>query len=314
VVVWLGLPLALVSTVIVSWAYVREQSAVAALCAVSLRKPLRTVRTLLRTRAWLVGFAAETSSWLLYFTALRLTPLALVQSVAASGVAVLALLQARGRPSRLARRERVATATAVVGLALLGLSLVGSHPSDRTPSPFLAMIWLGASLAAAFAVTLPGLPLSRAASSGLGAGLLFAVGDLSTKLLAGGGIWLSAIVPLTVGYALGSIALQDGFQQGNALMTAGVASLVTNAVPITAGIALFRERLPSGRLLDLQLLAYALVVLSATLLVRQPLRTSGFPYRGNVTVRSARSGLRRRPRRGEGSCRVPAEGRSGSND
>jgi hypothetical protein len=89
--------------------------------------------------------------------------------------------------------------------------------------PFLATVWLGASLVAAFVVTLPRLPLPRAAISGLGAGLLFAVGDLSTKLVAGGGLWLSAIAPLIVGYALGSIALQNGFQQGNALVTAGVA-------------------------------------------------------------------------------------------
>jgi hypothetical protein len=243
--VWLGLPLALVSAAIVSWAYVREQSAVAALCAVSLRAPFRAVRALLRTRAWLIGFAAEIGSWFVYFTALRLAPLALVQSVAASGVALLALLQARGRPSRLARGEQVATGTAVVGLALLGLSLVGSHPSDRTPSAFLAAIWLGASLAAAFAVTLPGSPFSRTAISGLGAGLLFAVGDVSTKLLAGGGFWLSAIVPLIVGYALGSIALQDGFH---------------------------------GPRLDLQLLVYALVVLSAALLVRHNLCTPQGPH------------------------------------
>jgi hypothetical protein len=266
--VWIGLPLALVSAVIVSWAYVREQSAVAALCTISLRHPHRAVRALVRTRTWLVGFAAEIGSWLVYFTALRLTPLALVQSVAASGVAVLALLQAHGRPSRLAPGRRAATGTAVVGLGLLGISLIGSHPSDRTPSAVMAALWLGGSLAAALSVTLPRVPLSRAAASGLCAGLLFAVGDLATKLLAAGGIWLVAIVPLIVGYALGSLALQDGFQRGDALVTAGIASLVSNAVPIAAGIALFREPLPQGPLLALQLLAFALVVVSAALLVR----------------------------------------------
>ena len=41
----------------------------------------------------------------MYVAALRLAPLALVQAVVASGVAVLAFATARGRPSRLARRE-----------------------------------------------------------------------------------------------------------------------------------------------------------------------------------------------------------------
>jgi hypothetical protein len=171
------------------------------------------------------------------------------------------------------------------------------------PSPFLATVWLGGSLAAAVAVTFPRFPLSRAAISGLSAGLLFAVGDLSTKLVGGGGIWLLTIVPLIFGYALGSFSLQAGFQQGSALVTAGVASLVSNAVPITAGIALFHERLPHGPLLDLQLLAYGLLVLSAALLVRPPLHTSEFPYSGNAAVRSTRSGrgLRGRHRGAEES-------------
>jgi hypothetical protein len=49
---WIGLPLALVSAVIVSWAYVREQGAVTALCTISLSHPLSAVRVLVRTRAW----------------------------------------------------------------------------------------------------------------------------------------------------------------------------------------------------------------------------------------------------------------------
>ena len=266
--VWIGLPLALVSAVVVSWAYVREQSAVAALCTISPRQPLRAVRALASTRAWLAGFAAEIGSWLLYFTALRLAPLALVQSVAASGVAVLALLQAHGRPGRLAPGKRTATGMSVLGLGLLAISLIGLHPSDRMPSSALALVWLGASLAAALALRLPRLPLSRTATAGLSAGLLFAVGDLATKLLAFGGIWLVAILPLIVGYGLGSLALQDGFQGGDALVTAGIATLVTNAVPIVAGIALFRQPLPQAPLLGIQVIAYVLVVASGALLVR----------------------------------------------
>jgi hypothetical protein len=223
-----------------------------------------------RTRAWLIGLAAEIGSWLVYFTALRLAPLALVQSVAASGVAVLALLQARGRPSRMTPRMRAATGPAVLGLCLLGISLIGLRPRDHTPSAVMAAVWLGASLAAALFVTLPRLPYSRAASAGLCAGLLFAVGDLATKLLGAGGIWLVAIAPLIVGYAVGSLVLQSGFQRGDALVTAGIASLVTNGVPIAAGIALFHQPLPHGWRLAVQVLAYALVVVGAALLARVP--------------------------------------------
>src|SRR3954471_12230009 len=67
------------------WAHVREQSAIAALCALSVTKPLRIRCALLGTKAWVVGFAADVS-WLVYFTALRKAPVAVVQSVAESGV------------------------------------------------------------------------------------------------------------------------------------------------------------------------------------------------------------------------------------
>ncbi len=48
-------------------------------------------KLLLTDRRWLLAFGAETAGWLMYVAALRLAPLSLVQAVAASGVAVLAL-------------------------------------------------------------------------------------------------------------------------------------------------------------------------------------------------------------------------------
>lgn len=87
------------------------------------------------------------------------------------------------------------------------------------PSPFLATVWLERHWRprcgdVATAAAVPNRDL------GLGAGLLFAVGDFPTKLVAGDGIWLIAIVPLIVGYALGfARVLQNGFQQGNAFGT-----------------------------------------------------------------------------------------------
>jgi hypothetical protein len=194
----------------------------------------------------------------------------------------------------------------VLALALLGISLIGSHPSDRTPSAALTSAWLGASLVAAFSLTLARPRLVRTATSGLAAGLLFAVGDLSTKLLTFGGIWLVAIVPLTVGYVLGSLSLQKGFQGGDLLVTAGIASLVTNAVPIAAGIALFRQPLPNGPLLGIQLLAYALVVVSGALLVRAPA-----PSHLPVPAQPGRRGIFRskRPRSQPRSVAVAQSGR-----
>ena len=65
------------------------------------------------------------------------------------------------------------------------------------------------------------------------------------------------------------VALQLGFQRGGALATAGTATLLTNALPIAAGIALFHERLPGGALGDVRVLAFVLVLVAAALLTRR---------------------------------------------
>jgi len=100
--IWIGLPLAFASALVTNAAYSLEHDAAAALPPLSPHRPFRSVQTLLGDRRWLMAFGAETAGWLMYVAALGLAPLALVQAVVASGVAVLAFMTARGHPSRLA--------------------------------------------------------------------------------------------------------------------------------------------------------------------------------------------------------------------
>jgi len=266
VAVWIGLALALVSAVAVNWAYTREHDAVATLPPMSPRHPLRAVSALVRSRDWLTAFGAETAGWLIYLAALRLAPLALVQAIGAGGIGVLALLGARGHPARLPRRERLAILLAIAGLALLGVSLAGTKPTDHVPNGVHAAIWLGACGAAAALLSGARIHASRAATLGLAAGLLFSGGDISAKLVVHGGAWLPVAAPLVAFYALGSIQLQSAFQRGDAVTAAGIATLTTNAVPIVAGILLLHETLPGGVNRVLQIVAFALVVLGGGLL------------------------------------------------
>ena len=198
---WIGLTLAFASALVTNTAYSLEHDAAAALPPLSPRRPFRSAQLLLRDRRWLIAFGAETAGWLMYVAALRLAPLALVQAVAASGVAVLAFATARGHPSRLARREQVAVVLAIAGLALLALSLVETTESDQHPAVVGIIIWLAAC--GGGAVLLIAIPtrFGRAASLGLAAGLLFADGDISAKLVGYGGLWLIALATLIVAYA-----------------------------------------------------------------------------------------------------------------
>jgi len=274
---WIGLALAFVSALVTNTAYSLEHDAAAALPPLSPRRPFRSAKFLLSDRRWVTAFGTESAGWLMYVAALRLAPLALVQAVTASGVAVLAFATARGHPSRLARHERFAVVLALAGLTLLALSLVGTTASDRRPEVVAVITWLAAcGGGAVFLIVIP-TRFARAASLGLATGLLFADGDISAKLVGYGGPWLVAIVTLIVAYASGTSVLQSAYQKGDALTAAGTATMVTNAVPIVAGFVLFHETLPQGFRAVLQIAAFASLVVSAVALGRQQAPPAGEP-------------------------------------
>jgi hypothetical protein len=264
----IGLVMALVSAVAVNWAYTREHDAVAGMPPISLRQPRRFVSQLLANRGWVIAFGMETAGWLVYVGALRLAPLSLVQAVGAAGIAVLAYAGVQCNPSRLARHERIAVALAFAGLALLALSLVDTHQADHAPGAVAVTTWLACTLAGALLLVGGGIGIARAPALGLAAGLLFAGGDISAKLVVYGGLWVIAAVPLVLLYGLGTSVLQKSFQHGAALATAGLATLAANAVPIAAGFVVFGEKLPHGTKGTLQVAAFASIVVSAVFLGR----------------------------------------------
>ena len=76
---------------------------------------------------------------------------------------------------------------------------------------------------------------------GAAAGILYAAGDVGTKAAVHGGARSRSCRSLLVCHGLAFVAMQLGFQRGGALATAGVATLLTNALPIAAGTLVFGE-------------------------------------------------------------------------
>ena len=225
---------AFASALVTNTAYSFEHDAAVALPPLSPRRPFRTVQFLIDDPRWLKAFGTETAGWLLYVAALRLAPLALVQSVTASGVAVLAFVTARGHPSRLARREQAAVVLALIGLVLLGLSITGAEATQKPPAgPGPHRLARGVRRRRGLLIVVH-THIARAASLGLATGLLFSIGDISAKLIGYGGMWLVALVSLIIGYGIGTSVLQSAYQKGDVLTAAGTATVVTNAVPIVA--------------------------------------------------------------------------------
>ncbi len=262
-----GLVLAAISTTLANLAYSREHDAAAALPALSLRRPIQSLRLLLRNRSWLIGFAMETVGFASYAAALALAPLAVVQSVGAGGIGVLAFASARLKGRRLARRQATGVAISMLGLLLLAVSLAkhsGGGGSGSTPA---ILAWIAASAAIALLVLAVGRRRGAiAVAEGIAAGGLFSIGDFSTKLATQGGARFAFAATLIAGYTLGTSLLQLGYQRGGALTVAGLSSLVTNALPILAGTIVLGEPVPTGILGAARVLAFVAVTFGAVLL------------------------------------------------
>jgi hypothetical protein len=271
-----ALVLALGSTTLISLAYLREHAAVGELPRLSLRRPLSSLRLLLASRAWLAGFAMESGGFALYVAALALAPLALVQSVAAAGIGILAVASARLARRRLTKRESLGAGASVTGLLFLSLSLIGGGDQSAPGSLVEIGLWLGGTCAAAVLVLTVGRTfVGAAAGDGIAGGLLFSCGDISTKLATQGGARAAFALAAIFGYLLGTSLLQIGYQRGAALTIAGIATLLTNALPIAAGPVLLDETLPEGGLRVLRVLAFGTVIVGAILLARPQRGASG---------------------------------------
>jgi hypothetical protein len=269
----LSLLLALASAIALNWGFYRQHGEASRLPPLSLAHPLRSLQLLFSSRRWLVGFLVGILGWSFYVAALAFGPLSLVQGVSAGGIGVLVLLVWRWGGVQPERREWLGVAVSMGGLVLLGISLVGrggnAHHWGSHGSWIAIALWLTASAGLAGFFAGPGRSLVVAgAGFGIGAGFLYAAGDVATKAAVAGG-WRTLFVPAVLAaHGFAFVMLQLGFQRGKALATAGIATLFTNAVPIAAGTALFHEPVPPGARGVARMVAFVAVVAGAALLTR----------------------------------------------
>src|SRR5262245_33784939 len=234
-----ALVVTLVSACALNVGYLIEHSVASKLPPLSFRHPIASLRLLLRPR-WLLGFGIEVTGWLLYVLALALAPLSLVQATAAGGIGILAVMVSRYTGVPLSPMEQVGSLLSVGGLVVLGISLAGSADKGTMGSEVAVALWLaGSAIVTVLALRVGPRLIGGGPAFGIAAGTLFAAGDVSTKTTVAGGEHTVFIPALIISYALGTMVLQAAFQRANALVAAGLATLLTNALPIAAGMTIF---------------------------------------------------------------------------
>ncbi len=266
----IGLGLALASAIALNLGFLLQQRAAGSAPPLSLRRPLASARALLARRRWVTGFCLGLLGWGLYFAALTLAPLSLVQTVSAAGLGLLVLFVAIAHHSLPAGRERVGALLATLGLMALaaGIDRPGTIASSAPPATALVILAAGVLAVAAVA-----LRRRSAALGGLAAGLCYGTGDLTSKAMLIGlphhptpaALLASPLLYATAGaHGLGFVLLQRAFQHGGALASLAPMTAAANLLPIAAGVLLLGERLPAGGpALVLRLAAFAAAVAGA---------------------------------------------------
>src|SRR6201999_2450288 len=214
--------------------------------SVSGSQKLAGLRDLAGSRWFAAGWALAAVAWLAHAAALSLAPISLVQGILAGGAVTLAVLSQRFFGQPVGRRQWAALAIGAVGLVLLAAAIALGHRSER-------------------------LTTRHGVLRAVLAGLLFALAGIAIKAVLGGSgsVALTASLVLVV-IACGALAQYPAvasLQSGGAIETIGLMGLVANATQIVGGILVFGDPLsPSPLGIALQILAFAMVCLSALLL------------------------------------------------
>ena len=192
-----------------------------------------------------------------------------MQSVAAGGIGILAFVSARFGNRRLGRHELVGVLVAMLGLLALAISLSAGSAEGTGGSTAVIVLWLAGTAGAALVALELGRRFdARSIGDGVAGGLFFSIGDISVKVATEGGARVVFAVGVVAGYALGTALIQLGYQKGGALTVAGLATLLTNALPIAAGTVVLGEPIPPGVFGGVRIAAFAAVTLGAILLAR----------------------------------------------
>jgi drug/metabolite transporter (DMT)-like permease len=269
---WVGLSLALLASVALNASYLMQHLGSAHGPGIDIRRPWRTMRTLLASRWWLVGGFVGMAGWGLHVIALTKAPLSLVQAFLVGGIALVAPLAVRVLGHRLTPGELLGIALMVLALVALtlGRGRIGVHSryhSWALASYLLVVCCLGAALLLA--------QRRRAQALGLAGGFLYGAADVAIKALTGVGRvhgvagiltspWLLAAVLSSVG---AFFCFQRGLQTGNALPVIALMTSGTNVASILGGLLVFGD--PLGHrpaMVALHAAAFAIVIGAAWLL------------------------------------------------
>lgn len=271
-----GIALALVAALMTNLASLLKHRGCHRVEPVRFRQPLRSARSLARSRWFAAGWGVAAIAWLIHVAALSMAPISIVQAVLAGGAVTVAVLSQRIFGDPVERQQWLALLLGGTGLALLAVTLPQLHGSHSQFSVAAILGFEGGLALLASALALGHRSQRLAARRGVLlavlAGVLISFAGIAIKGLFGvGDVSLAVIAPwvaLTVICgAMAQYATVGALQSGEAVETIGLIGLVANATQIAGGVLVFGDPLSANPLgIALQATAFAMVCAAALLL------------------------------------------------
>src|SRR5918998_5935447 len=187
--VQIGIALALLCALTTNLAFLYKHRGARRAPDVDWKHPLKSGKSLFRSKWFAIGMLIALGAWLLHVAALVFAPLSVVQAVLSTGVVMLAVLAERVFGLKVGPRQWVGVGMTAVGLVLLVVTLpsdTGSHSSFSST----AMVAFEAALLVIGVLLVSGKRLGapdhhHGVMLGAAAGLLFGVSDVAIKALTG---------------------------------------------------------------------------------------------------------------------------------
>jgi drug/metabolite transporter (DMT)-like permease len=280
----LGILLALTCAIATQLGFLYKHRGANEAPSVDVRHPLRSGKSLFRSKWFAIGMAIAAGAWLFHVAALALAPLSVVQAVLSTGVVILAVLADRIFGFNVGPRQWAGVAMTACGLVLLIVTLPAAHGNAHSAYSVAGMISFEAGMLLIGALLISGPKLGapdhhHGVMLGAAAGTLFGVSDVAIKALTGvGGITDLLISPWLAVALIASVvafyASARGMQQGEAVPVIASTSTAANVSCILGGIVVFGDPMPADTLgIILQALAFTMVILAA-LVTPPPLRAA----------------------------------------
>jgi hypothetical protein len=330
-----GIPLALVTTSAFNTGLILEKRALGRMPALNLRKVGRVIVSLLSNPAWLAGFGLMLTGLACQVVVLTFEPISLVQPILASGVAVTLVLSRLILRERLGGAESWCVAVLAISLVLLALS---QDPAGAKTARDASTVTIAAAIVPSIAIGLliaawPWLPVRgrhgrlrpavMALYAGIGTGLLYGVGALTTKGLSGVVTSDHTVASLGIGLlsspylyllafcsAAALLLYQAALQACRASILIPVTNVVSSVYFVIVGTWLFHEHLPASPVkLLLRLAGIAAAGLVIVALSRQPAAPQPAPQEPAMPRPVPRQPVPRQPAMPRHAAPEPAEPR-----